>query len=232
MNDSTIFSWPNACLLLVIALAVMDYTRRTGPIHDIFGRGSRGGPFGSLLLLVAAALAFLYLPVGDHWIGAIFDPKPPIVVENDLPGRSQSHLPNGAKVKSTPSSSEEPKPQNDLEDFNQPSRGAPVSPGRSPRLYSRDEQVTSSEESEVAERVKGHPIGPAIFYVIPDWAGSNPTKALSRLRGNPQYHTQFKVAGKSLIQVGYGRFSSWEEGEAFRLDLGLDRSPRAFQWVE
>jgi hypothetical protein len=80
--------------------------------------------------------------------------------------------------------------------------------------------------------VKGYATGPDIFYVIPDWAGSNPTKALERLLGEKRYHTQFQIAGKPLVQVGYGRFQSWEEGEAFREKWGLERSPRAFRWVE
>ena len=232
MNSSTIFSWPNACLILLIALAVMDYTRRTGPINDFFGRTRRGGPFGTLLVLVMAVLAFMYLPIGDHWVGSVFAPRPPVVVPDDPRGRSYGYLPGEPEIVPEPLSPEETTPDDDLQDFHQFRQDVPVSPKQPLRPYSREEQAVPSEKFRAAERVKGHPVGPNIFYIIPDWAGSNPTKALSRLRGSPQYHTQFKIAGKPLQQVGYGRFSNWEEGEAFRLNLGLDRSPRAFRWVE
>lgn len=218
------------CAVLAIMLLTMDYVRRTGPLNDLFRRSDDGGGLFSMLVLVGLIIAaVLLLPqlglftdgsldvsnkVKGAYAGAetvevsrVVEPEKdddaPMVDRNDLSGFDHQQLNTQRQQTRT----------EDLPDHTR----TPPSPQQYPSDY------------PVGVRVKGRPTGSDIVYVIPTSAVGDPTKALNALKGAASRHYAFAIAGKPLVQVGYGPFRNWQEGEDFRKQNGLERSPRAFR---
>ena len=219
---------------LLIMLATMDYTRRTGPLTDLLRRrGEDGGMLGMLVVAGFIIAAVLLLPRLELGVDKLL----PAGTEKVGAGAGSQQVRNSkVKDKRDKTQTRDTTPD-DLANFGYERSGNTEERKLLPEPEQRRPVPRPSPRSvpagyPVAEAVKGHPTGPGIVYVIPTWAGGDPQKALRKLIGPANRHYVFAVNDdRGLVQVGYGPFATEAEGVAYRKRYGLKRAPRAFRIV-